>query len=97
MTAERVERMHRVPGRERRRREHQSHFQEFAQCRQVCPSENFFFYDPPTPDIYTLSLHDALPISSFWQAAITAAAPMVSSTAVFFISVLYEGVVGPTI
>src|SRR5438445_11710132 len=24
----------------------------------------FFFYDPPTPEIYTLSLHDALPISS---------------------------------
>src|SRR5438034_7141229 len=24
----------------------------------------FFFYDPATPQIYTLSLHDALPISS---------------------------------
>src|SRR5438045_9178431 len=24
----------------------------------------FFFSDPPTPEIYTLSLHDALPISS---------------------------------
>src|SRR5438105_8818866 len=24
----------------------------------------FFFTDTPTPDIYTLSLHDALPISS---------------------------------
>src|SRR5438094_4352760 len=24
----------------------------------------FFFNDPPTPEIYTLSLHDALPISS---------------------------------
>src|SRR5437867_4985887 len=23
----------------------------------------FFFTDPPTPDLYTLSLHDALPIS----------------------------------
>src|SRR5207249_11889176 len=23
----------------------------------------FFFTDPPTPEIYTLSLHDALPIS----------------------------------
>src|SRR5687767_15582233 len=23
----------------------------------------FFFNDPPTPEIYTLSLHDALPIS----------------------------------
>src|SRR5947207_15838772 len=25
----------------------------------------FFFNDPPTTDIYTLSLHDALPISNF--------------------------------
>src|SRR5438046_7981885 len=25
---------------------------------------DFFFNDTPTPDIYTLSLHDALPISS---------------------------------
>src|SRR5207253_10724576 len=24
---------------------------------------SFFFHDPPTTDIYTLSLHDALPIS----------------------------------
>src|SRR5690606_41792662 len=24
----------------------------------------FFFTDPPTPEIYTLSLHDALPISA---------------------------------
>src|SRR5207248_7611403 len=29
----------------------------------------FFFTDPPTPDIYTLSLHDALPISRSWAAA----------------------------
>src|SRR5437773_8988316 len=26
-------------------------------------SSFFFFTDPPTPEIYTLSLHDALPIS----------------------------------
>src|SRR5205085_10009971 len=26
---------------------------------------DFFFPTPPTPDIYTLSLHDALPISPF--------------------------------
>src|SRR5207253_11138199 len=25
--------------------------------------DRFFFSDPPTPEIYTLSLHDALPIS----------------------------------
>src|SRR5438552_17795233 len=32
----------------------------------VCISLLFFFFtDPPTPEIYTLSLHDALPISSF--------------------------------
>src|SRR5215472_573011 len=27
-----------------------------------CPPSFFFFNDPPTPKIYTLSLHDALPI-----------------------------------
>src|SRR5205814_9414197 len=27
----------------------------------------FFFHDPPSPEIYTLSLHDALPI--FWASA----------------------------
>src|SRR5439155_22734349 len=26
-------------------------------------SHHFLFHDPPTPEIYTLSLHDALPIS----------------------------------
>src|SRR5205823_12886360 len=29
---------------------------------------SFFFTDPPTPQIYTLSLHDALPIS--WPEAV---------------------------
>src|SRR5439155_27316234 len=29
-------------------------------CSPLLP---FFFNDPPTPEIYTLSLHDALPIS----------------------------------
>src|SRR5260370_25912305 len=29
----------------------------------------FFFNDTATTEIYTLSLHDALPISSFWDAA----------------------------
>src|SRR5436190_4518822 len=39
-------------------------------CRIHCtsppvppPSLSFFFQDPPSTDIYTLSLHDALPIS----------------------------------
>src|SRR5205807_10504297 len=27
----------------------------------------FFFNDPSTPEIYTLSLHDALPISGFFR------------------------------
>src|SRR5690606_41440513 len=31
-------------------------------CRSVSPS--FFFTAPATPEIYTLSLHDALPICS---------------------------------
>src|SRR5207249_5218591 len=30
--------------------------------RRQCPVPVFFFNDPPPPDIYTLSLHDALPI-----------------------------------
>src|SRR5690606_40115427 len=30
-------------------------------CRIILPL--FFLKDPPTPEIYTLSLHDALPIS----------------------------------
>src|SRR5438034_9344646 len=37
-----------------------------AQCRLVlltCFSSFFFFNDPSTTEIYTLSLHDALPIS----------------------------------
>src|SRR5438552_9226552 len=29
----------------------------------LCPIFPFFFYAPPTTEIYTLSLHDALPIS----------------------------------
>src|SRR5262245_19363269 len=34
-------------------------------CRVLCRSLSllsFFFHDPPTTEIYTLSLHDALPI-----------------------------------
>src|SRR5437763_15033267 len=44
----------------------------------------FFFNDPPTPEIYTLSLHDALPISyclipsSYWP-RLTYAAPRFDS------------------
>src|SRR5262245_62912996 len=33
----------------------------------------FFFVDAPTPQLYTLSLHDALPISEVVQDAIDAA------------------------
>src|SRR5690242_21502197 len=29
----------------------------------MCSTFSFFFNDTPTPEIYTLSLHDALPIS----------------------------------
>src|SRR5256885_9306156 len=31
----------------------------------------FFFNDPAPPEIYPLSLHDALPISSMWRTAST--------------------------
>src|SRR5438034_8616497 len=34
-------------------------------CVSRCPLNlSFFFHDTPTTDIYTLSLHDALPIST---------------------------------
>src|ERR1043166_10312991 len=36
-------------------------------CRVVC-FFFFFFNDTATTEIYTLSLHDALPISSLWPA-----------------------------
>src|SRR3990167_7082063 len=41
-----------------RSEEHTSELQ--SQSNLVCPL--FFFNDPATPEIYTLSLHDALPI-----------------------------------
>src|SRR5882762_2311923 len=34
----------------------------------VCMRSFFFFNDPATTEIYTLSLHDALPISTRWCA-----------------------------
>src|SRR6478735_8677142 len=35
----------------------------FADCPHAAsPTSNFFFNDPATAEIYTLSLHDALPI-----------------------------------
>src|SRR5438874_11161813 len=39
-----------------------------AQCRRT-DSLSFSFQDPSTPDLYPLSLHDALPISSRYGAA----------------------------
>src|SRR6266581_8977105 len=35
----------------------------FATCQEMSELSRFFFNDPATPEIYTLSLHDALPIS----------------------------------
>src|SRR3712207_9480722 len=32
-------------------------------CKHVCGKSKFFFNDTATTEIYTLSLHDALPIS----------------------------------
>src|SRR5947199_647678 len=50
-------------------------------------SSFFFFNDPPPTEIYTLSLHDALPISvSVWKsdlAARRARAPQTNSTRTF--------------
>src|SRR5437660_8858459 len=36
----------------------------------------FFFHDFPTPDIYTLSLHDALPIWFVFEARVVAVLPL---------------------
>src|SRR2546427_9372896 len=44
-------------------------------------SSVFFFNDTATTEIYTLSLHDALPISSPWAA--TSATPAASSASSF--------------
>src|SRR5439155_24499777 len=38
-------------------------------CYMASTTSFFFFIDPPTPEIYTLSLHDALPISRFSPAS----------------------------
>src|SRR5438876_8775345 len=38
-------------------------------CYSLCSAQSFFFFnDTATTEIYTLSLHDALPISEFWCA-----------------------------
>src|SRR5262249_58893725 len=47
------------------------------------PTAVFFFNDPATPEIYTLSLHDALPISRTSEAALwpsTYISPLSNST-----------------
>src|SRR5688572_33115944 len=41
----------------------------------------FFFNDPPTTEIYTLSLHDALPILLFTTASLLAAVPPIVTCA----------------
>src|SRR5947199_10258671 len=46
-------------------------------ARPFRPLNVFFFNDPAPPEIYTLSLHDALPISSAGPPRL---APMASST-----------------
>src|SRR2546422_1158114 len=40
-----------------------------ARCRHICPIF-FFFNDTATTEIYTLSLHDALPISEVVRTAL---------------------------
>src|SRR5690348_18357205 len=42
----------------------------------VCDPAHFFFNATPPPDIYTLSLHDALPISRCRARALAAAWPV---------------------
>src|SRR5437773_6907882 len=38
------------------------------EVRHLCPHTLFFFNDSPTPELYTLSLHDALPICALLRA-----------------------------
>src|SRR5947208_14791126 len=55
-------------------------FETFALLSDVVsvfPRVDFFFNDPATTEIYTLSLHDALPI---WPSPAIAACPRSSST-----------------
>src|SRR5688572_31841494 len=42
---------------------------------------SFFFNDPSTTEIYTLSLHDALPISTSTQTTVTSTGPPFACTA----------------
>src|SRR5437870_7006162 len=44
----------------------------YVRHRPFCSTFIFFFNDPPTTEIYTLSLHDALPISRSRPAAASA-------------------------
>src|SRR5438477_10131309 len=37
-------------------------YRSLHDCLHCCSSDLFFFNDPATTEIYTLSLHDALPI-----------------------------------
>src|SRR3712207_7552117 len=49
---------------------------DHRQCRTVSSVSFFFFNDTATTEIYTLSLHDALPISpQKWGGRLSAAAP----------------------
>src|SRR5438445_13810117 len=54
---------------------------ELTPCYQLLSSSPccFFFIDPATPEPYTLSLHDALPISRCWSWRAPAAARPASS------------------
>src|SRR3989337_2516601 len=42
---------------------------EAGRCLKLCSRACFFFNDTATTEIYTLSLHDALPISPFLSAS----------------------------
>src|SRR2546430_10110444 len=52
----------------------------FPSCPASCRSSHFFFNDTATTEIYTLSLHDALPISSIYRHH-TARSPRTTSAA----------------
>src|SRR5947207_15512580 len=55
------------------------HYLITSRLRYVC-SFFFFFNDPATPEIYTLSLHDALPISFLCQGTTNTPVPLMAGT-----------------
>src|SRR5437773_10441641 len=57
----------------------------------ICSLFLFFFTDPPTTEIYTLSLHDALPISGAEPRAARALPPLLPRSDESWVDRLVQG------